>query len=372
MTYVGGDFQVGAYLASLWASGSDDVAPACCDVSSTDLNGVVSTDSKTSSCPPSTTTTVNSGTGEGACRSSGGDCGTTEGASGRQVRECAVVCVSDIHGDYDGLVALWASTEERVRATCGNAAFDRAIVIFLGDYVDRGPKVKEVVEWLIDLPSRYPNQRQYFLAGNHDHAMSAYLQLLPEPPGGFTQTWDLPPKLLRLQPGEILWNGGTVKNKTHLQGLRYGESTSVYCNVDTFRSYNARSHTDLVKNVPERHKQFFRQLKWAQIVKLPEDQYIICIHAGLLHDVSCTDQIKMLLRRDTSVPRVSQLSARSEVLTLPTELHGSKFTLVCGHHGRTIEKKGHIVLDNMMAVVFPPRNPPTMPTQQDYFLVHRE
>jgi hypothetical protein len=59
-----------------------------------------------------------------------------------------------------------------------------ALVIFLGDYNDRGPHTRRVLNFLLALPTRYPAQRHVFLCGNHDLAFAAFVGALPPPPNG--------------------------------------------------------------------------------------------------------------------------------------------------------------------------------------------
>ena len=81
--------------------------------------------------------------------------------------------LSDIHGCYDELMALVARLPlERER--------DR--VVFLGDYVDRGPNSRAVVEQVMDWEARYPHW--VFLQGNHEDEMLNALQY-----GGRVHAW---------------------------------------------------------------------------------------------------------------------------------------------------------------------------------------
>ena len=65
--------------------------------------------------------------------------------------------LSDIHGCYDELMALFARLP--IEPT-------RDRVVFLGDYVDRGPKSRSVVEHVMAWEARYPHW--VFLGGNHE------------------------------------------------------------------------------------------------------------------------------------------------------------------------------------------------------------
>ena len=74
--------------------------------------------------------------------------------------------LSDIHGCLKKLAGLVA----RCRS---NAKDDAATFVFLGDYIDRGPDSRGVIEYLIDLQHRHPKQ-VICLCGNHeDLALSA-------------------------------------------------------------------------------------------------------------------------------------------------------------------------------------------------------
>jgi serine/threonine protein phosphatase 1 len=52
-----------------------------------------------------------------------------------------VYCVGDIHGRDD----LLQDMSERVDADAKTRSFDRAVTVFLGDYIDRGPGSKRVL-----------------------------------------------------------------------------------------------------------------------------------------------------------------------------------------------------------------------------------
>ena len=61
----------------------------------------------------------------------------------------------DIHGCYDSLVALWDEVEPTSKDT----------IIFLGDYVDRGPHSKQVIDFLLEKMEGLSLIR---LTGNHE------------------------------------------------------------------------------------------------------------------------------------------------------------------------------------------------------------
>jgi len=67
-----------------------------------------------------------------------------------------VVFVGDTHGDLE---ASQKVIKEYLKP--GNK------IVFLGDYVDRGPKSKENLDFLLETKKKYPNQI-YLLQGNHE------------------------------------------------------------------------------------------------------------------------------------------------------------------------------------------------------------
>jgi len=74
-----------------------------------------------------------------------------------------LLAVGDIHGCLDPLVALMG----RVKPT----GADR--VVFLGDYVDRGPDSAGVLDFLLHFADRFP--QSIFLRGNHEQMFLDYL-----------------------------------------------------------------------------------------------------------------------------------------------------------------------------------------------------
>lgn len=83
-----------------------------------------------------------------------------------------IYAVGDIHGCYEQLRALLRQIADDV----GACAKDRApTVIFCGDYIDRGPASREVLDALCWLKRRQPFAVQ-FLKGNHEQVMLDYIR----------------------------------------------------------------------------------------------------------------------------------------------------------------------------------------------------
>ena len=54
---------------------------------------------------------------------------------------------------------------QNLRSFLGDQALSEASLVFLGDYVDRGPDSKEVLEFLIQLSKKRMPGKTHFIAG---------------------------------------------------------------------------------------------------------------------------------------------------------------------------------------------------------------
>jgi serine/threonine protein phosphatase 1 len=100
---------------------------------------------------------------------------TGKGANGE-----LVYAIGDIHGCYDLMKALLVRI---TRDYAEQAQGRRPILVFLGDYVDRGPHSNQVVEALIWLKRR-SDLDVHLLKGNHEQALLMFLDR-PEDGGGW-------------------------------------------------------------------------------------------------------------------------------------------------------------------------------------------
>lgn len=81
-----------------------------------------------------------------------------------------VYAIGDIHGRVDLLTRLLAKIEADAAAA---ADADRKALVFLGDYIDRGPDSRRVVDVLLDgLPRGFST---HFLKGNHEAMLLDFL-----------------------------------------------------------------------------------------------------------------------------------------------------------------------------------------------------
>ncbi|HID96931.1 MAG TPA: serine/threonine protein phosphatase [Thermodesulfobacteriaceae bacterium] len=77
-----------------------------------------------------------------------------------------IFAIGDIHGCLDKLESLLCKIP---------ADLDRDMMVFLGDYVDRGPDSFKVLELLLDLKKKH-GERMIFLQGNHEWMFSRYIE----------------------------------------------------------------------------------------------------------------------------------------------------------------------------------------------------
>lgn len=82
----------------------------------------------------------------------------------------AVWAIGDIHGRLDLLKPLL----DAIRADVAARDADRNVVIFLGDYVDRGPDSRGVIQYLAAL-SLEEGVEWRFLKGNHEQTMLDFM-----------------------------------------------------------------------------------------------------------------------------------------------------------------------------------------------------
>ncbi len=179
-----------------------------------------------------------------------------------------IYAVGDVHGMRESL--------EKLISLLPLSPDDH--LLFMGDYVDRGPDPCGVVEYLIDLSARY---RCTFLMGNHEAMFLSFLG------------WEGP----AFFGGEaFLQNGGD----TTLQSYGYFDSEEDF-------------------QLPKEHEEFYRKLKLYHL----EGQYAF-VHAGLSRDSLRLSDIQYAL--DHERPR--SLLWQRTTIDLP---HNLGVTIVYGH-----------------------------------------
>lgn len=257
-----------------------------------------------------------------------------------------VVCVGDLHGCLAEAQSLWANLERHLG---GAARLAAATVVFLGDYVDRGPDSKAVLDWLVNLKAKRAAEAEaagsgggssggtYFLCGNHDFAFGAFLGDDALPAGRPHTRAELDASVradftdgfyydeagaaalakanaesgrLEAAPGKV---GARPSDGAdmHYQGRRWGGS-GVYDSDATVQSYGAgpgnfspAARQRLQAAVPAAHKRFLKELAWCADLAVPfAPGRLVAVHAGLAHGGvgSAERQLAALKARDFTDP----------------------------------------------------------------------
>lgn len=133
--------------------------------------------------------------------------------------------IGDVHGCLDLLVAM----HERIRAEISRDAPADWRIVHLGDYVDRGPDSKGVLDFLIDQCAAEP--RILALAGNHD---VGFLDFLEAP----------------LVDGLFARNGGERTALSYGVSLDLGSMAAVMPGHAALVAAVPRAHVDFVEGLP--------------------------------------------------------------------------------------------------------------------------
>ncbi|MER8676953.1 MULTISPECIES: metallophosphoesterase family protein [unclassified Mesorhizobium] len=162
--------------------------------------------------------------------------------------------IGDVHGRLDLLAAM----HRRIESELEYKPTSDWRVIHLGDYVDRGPESKGVIDFLIEVQKRDP--RHLMLAGNHDIGFLDFLDE-PDPEGLFIRY------------------GGVQTAQSY--GVDLAGHASWFGKGEALR----RGHQALVNAVSQAHVDFLRSLQ----LSLISGDFFFC-HAGVRPDVPLESQ----------------------------------------------------------------------------------
>ncbi len=168
---------------------------------------------------------------------------------------CLVYAVGDIHGRLDLLERI----HELIEADAAKSQSERTVVVYVGDYVDRGPDSSGVVELLIRQPlrRRVAHLQSVHLIGNHEAFL---LKFLEEPESA----------------GIWFMNGGDATLRSY--GVDPWQSTQTDNFAEDLRG-------SFAKRLPEAHLTFFRSLQQTH----EEGDYLF-VHAGVRPGVALDAQ----------------------------------------------------------------------------------
>lgn len=245
--------------------------------------------------------------------------------------EGPVAVIGDLHGG----AALLTTLLDRLRKT---PDFANRWVVFAGDFVDRGPQVRQGLELVLRFAEEH--RRVTACMGNHDLAALGAMQLVVPAPHsnwdlryiadfdsfatfasyGATPTqreFDAIAKAIRrikpyYDPGDQDYAGGAVP--AELAALR--EKTL---------EKSAALLAALRESIPEIHRRFLTNLPW----RVEHPQYLF-VHAGLEPEQPFEEQLRILRARPfDQFTRPTWLHARSLARAVPP--HDCPYSVVSGH-----------------------------------------
>ncbi len=167
---------------------------------------------------------------------------------------CRIYALGDIHGRADLLDPLL----DLIEKDSEGLAIGRKVLVFLGDYIDRGPDSRAVIERLCAGPLE--GFESVFLKGNHEEFLLSFI----EGPDGLDGGWML--------------NGGDATLAS------YGVEPFVPF-IGGSNGENARR--DFLRNLPASHRRFLENLRLFHM----EGDYLF-VHAGLRPGIPIGEQSK--------------------------------------------------------------------------------
>jgi serine/threonine protein phosphatase 1 len=150
-----------------------------------------------------------------------------------------VYAIGDIHGRVD----LLRGIERRIQDDAAAAPSAHKVVVYLGDYVDRGEHSREVIDWLLDHP--LSDFERVHLLGNHEDSMLRFLTDV------------------QIGPAWLTYGGGAT---LHSYGVKPPASDRDF----------VRAQVELRDRLPPRHLAFLRELSLSHV----EGDYYF-VHAGI-------------------------------------------------------------------------------------------
>ncbi len=175
--------------------------------------------------------------------------------SWRVADDTIVYAIGDIHGRVD----LLACMTDMILEDASHRSARHKVIVYLGDYIDRGDNSYDVIEFLINQRDCKDGFRRVFLLGNHEDEMLGFLR-----------------------------------------GDSFGFSWIEYCGgKETIRSYGVEPHllehdihgsTSMIRRalqecVPASHEAFLKSL----VLTHEEGDYLF-VHAGIRPDIPIAEQ----------------------------------------------------------------------------------
>ena len=191
-----------------------------------------------------------------------------------------IYAIGDIHGEYEQLLSLLKKIDFRTAQK----------LIFLGDYINRGPQSKQVVEYLQDfLKWSVPT---IFLMGNHDYTLLNLLnRRLQSKDKEIFRRFDVEPTLNNY--GLSTYSSIKKIQKTLINSNLYNFLETLKMSYETTQFFF--SHAGVNPNMPI-NNQFPNDLLWDQDhmleqKRLPFNKVFVFGHTVVLDPVSLHDRI---------------------------------------------------------------------------------
>lgn len=156
-----------------------------------------------------------------------------------------IYAIGDVHGRYDLLKRLLVLIKKDMVAS-KSSEIEKIIIVFLGDYIDRGHQSKDVIETLSQLELK--SVELVFLKGNHE---AAILDFIENPSTGASWT--------KFGGRETLSSYGV----------------DIPNSIDTIKDWEGYQRT-MIANMPRHHLSFLYDLQSYKII----DEYMF-VHAGV-------------------------------------------------------------------------------------------
>lgn len=210
-----------------------------------------------------------------------------------------IYCIPDIHSNYFGLKLILDRILPLKKSD---------IVVFLGDYIDRGNYTFEVLETLIDLRKKYNKEQIVFIRGNHEQLLLNSLGL-----GEKTATF----KLDTISDFSMWLNNGGVESI---------QSWAKHKGVDVSNP-KALTRERCLSFVDEKHIKFIQEETQLCHQIIIDDHKFIFAHAAIDPDLELDKQNPDVLLWDRSL-----YATVKSIVNQGKELPWAKEkTIICGH-----------------------------------------
>lgn len=174
-----------------------------------------------------------------------------------------IYAIGDIHGYIDALEGIQRAIEQDISVSGLNPKTDNVMVVYLGDYIDRGPESKNVIENLLQQKKKKDGVNRIFIAGNHDLCLVDFADGV-------------------VGPDTLKW--------FKYGGLETLKSYGVALDVDSYEAIRPAQieslQNEFKKSLPAKHKKFISSLPLYHI----EGDYFF-VHAGVDPEKGIKDQI---------------------------------------------------------------------------------